>query len=132
MGKFSSSLVLSTALFVALATMTACMPPESNESIESSEQTESQNQIVTLYVGPEQVDCVGVAPQQCLLVRESLEEDYSYFYSTIDGFNYEPGYAYELLVEKAPVEDPPADGSSIRWTLVEVVAKVPASGSEAE
>jgi hypothetical protein len=132
MGKFSSSLVLSTALFVALATMTACMPPESNESIESSEQTESQNQIVTLYVGPEQVDCVGVAPQQCLLVRESLEEDYSYFYSTIEGFNYEPGYAYELLVEKAPVEDPPADGSSIRWTLVEVVAKVPASGSEAE
>jgi len=132
MSKFPSSLVLSIALVVPLATMTACMPSEPEESTESSEQTESQNQIVTLYVGPEQVDCVGVAPQQCLLVRESLEEDYSYFYSTIEGFDYEPGYAYELLVEKTPVENPPADGSSIRWTLVEVVAKVPASGAGAE
>jgi hypothetical protein len=132
MSKFPSSLVLSIALFVPLATMTACMPPEPEESTESLEQTESENQIVTLYVGSAQVDCVGVAPQQCLLVRESLDEDYSYFYSTIEGFDYEPGYTYELLVEKTPVENPPADGSSIRWTLVEVVEKAPASATDSE
>jgi len=65
-----------------------------------------------------------------LLVRESPEADYSYFYSTIAGFDYEPGYNYELLVEKTPVENPPADGSSIRWTLVEVIEIVPANSAE--
>jgi hypothetical protein len=126
MGKFSASILLPGLLWVAVTAMVACVPSEPNEPVESQEQAELQGDIVTLYVGPDQVDCVGVAPQQCLLVRESSEADYSYFYSTIEGFDYEPGYSYELLVEKSPVENPPADGSSIRWILVEVVEKVPA------
>ncbi len=89
----------------------------------SSAEVSPMGEVVTLYVGPAQVDCVGVGPRKCLQVRYSLADDYQLFYDDIAGFEYEPGYTYELLVEKTPVENPPADASSVRWSLVEVVAK---------
>ena len=77
----------------------------------------------TIYVGPRQVDCVGVAPQKCLLVKENPDDDWTMYYDRIEGFDYEPGYEYELRIVEEEVENPPADASSIRWTLVEVVSK---------
>ena len=77
----------------------------------------------TLYVGPEQVDCVGVAPQKCLLVKENADDDYTFFYSNIVGFEWEEGFEYELLVEVSTVENPPADASSLSYELLEVVSK---------
>ncbi len=81
--------------------------------------------VKTLYVGPETVECEGEGPQTCLLVKEDPNAEYQYFYSGIAGFAYEPGYEYELLVQESPVANPPAGGSSIQWTLVEVVSKTP-------
>lgn len=86
-------------------------------------------EIVTMYVGPETAECTGVAPQTCLLVKETPDGEYQYFYDNIEGFEYEPGYNYELKVLVTPVENPPADGSSLKYTLVEVVNKTPADGS---
>jgi heat shock protein HslJ len=77
----------------------------------------------TIYVGPRQVDCVGVAPQKCLLVKENLDDEWTMYYDQIEGFDYEPGYEYELRITEEEIENPPADASSIRWTLVEVVSK---------
>ena len=77
----------------------------------------------TIYVGPRQVDCVGVAPQKCLLVKEKPGDDWTMHYDQIQGFDYEPGYEYELRIVEEKIENPPADASSIRWTLVEVVSK---------
>lgn len=68
---------------------------------------------------------MGVAPQMCLQVKESPDADYLLFYSNIEGFEFEPGYEYELLVNKQTVPNPPADASSFRWTLIEVVSKAP-------
>jgi hypothetical protein len=94
---------------------------------DASEEMAPDVEIVTMFVGPETVDCVGVAPQTCLQVRYAPDEDYQFFYSPIEGFDYEPGFDYELLVQKTPVENPPADASSIQWTLVEIVSQTPAS-----
>jgi heat shock protein HslJ len=77
----------------------------------------------TIYVGPYLVDCTGVAPQKCMLVKEDPKDDWTYFYDQIQGFDYEPGYEYELVVQEEKVENPPADASSLQWTLVEVVSK---------
>jgi hypothetical protein len=113
-------------LFVLLGmgtvAMTGCVaaPVATEESVPEME-------IVTLFVGAEQVDCVGVAPQQCLQVRSAPDQDYQLFYSDIKGFEYEPGYDYELLVQKNPVENPPADASSLKWRLIEVISKTPAA-----
>jgi hypothetical protein len=94
-----------------------------------AEDPASEMGVVTLYVGPERVDCVSVAPQTCYQIRYAPEDDYQLLYSDIRGFDYEPGYNYELRVLKTPVPNPPADASSINWTLVEVVSKTPAISS---
>ena len=89
--------------------------PESNNNSSSVEKT--------LYVGPERVDCVGVAPQKCYKVKENPADEWTFFYSEIAGFEYEPGFEYELLVREEKVENPPADGSSLRWELIEIISK---------
>jgi heat shock protein HslJ len=109
-------------IFVVLAALivaaTACTP--TGVEPESSATT---GETRTLFVGPEQVDCTGVAPQKCLQVREDADGDYQLFYNTIEGFTFEPGFEYELLVQIDPVANPPADGSSLKYTLVEIVSK---------
>lgn len=77
----------------------------------------------TLFIASERKPCTGVAPMECLQVRESPDLPWQYFYSEIEGFTFEPGFDYELRVREEKVANPPADGSSLRWTLVKVVSK---------
>ncbi len=53
-----------------------------------------------VYIAPETVDCIGVAPQKCLQIKENLEDDWIFFYGNIEGFDYEPGYFYELRISE--------------------------------
>jgi len=76
-------------------------------------------------------DCVGVASQQCLSVRESTDDEWTLWYDPIDGFEHEAGYEYRLMISETRVADPPADASSIRWTLIEILEKMPVT-SEAD
>ncbi len=62
-----------------------------------------------MYIDSETVECVGVAPTTCLQVKFDKEAEWELFYDSIDGFEYEPGFEYELLITKTDVEDPPAD-----------------------
>ncbi|MBK5192246.1 MAG: DUF4377 domain-containing protein [Flavobacteriaceae bacterium] len=41
------------------------------------------------------------------------------FYNTIEGFDYQPGYIYDIKVVVEQVDNPPADGSSLKYTLQE-------------
>ena len=77
-------------------------------------------------------DCVGVAPQQCLNVRESEQADWTLRYDPIEGFEHEAGYDYRLMISETTLEDPPADASSIRWTLIEVLEKTPVTTGETD
>jgi len=67
-----------------------------------------------IYVGPILVECEGVSPQLCMLVKENIEEPYTLFYDQIEGFTHEPGYVYTLIVALETIDDPPADGPSER------------------
>ena len=89
-------------------------------------------EIRTLYIADYLADCTGVSKQKCMLIKEELEEDWSYFYDKIDGFDYEEGYSYELLVRVAKIENPPADGSSLKYSLAELVSKTPAQENQNE
>ena len=84
----------------------------------------------TLYVAHFKVDCVGVGPMECMQVRETPDGDWTMFYDRIQGFDYEEGYEYELRVHTEEVANPPADASSLRWILDEVVSKTPVSAEE--
>jgi hypothetical protein len=70
--------------------------------------------------------CAGVGPRMCMLHKDQTTEGSWYnFYSGIQGFEYEWGYAYELRVAITDVADPPADGSSKKYHLIEVIKATP-------
>lgn len=87
----------------------------------------SEEHELLLYVAPYTQECVGVDVQQCMLVKEHPEDDWEFFYDGIEGFTYEPGYNYSLLVGWREIDNPPADGSSRRYRLIRLVQKTPAS-----
>ena len=78
----------------------------------------------TLYINSQLVDCVGVGPMQCMLVRSDEQQPWTLFYQQIEGFQFEPGYRYQLTVSKEQLTNVPADASSLRYQLIKVVSKV--------
>lgn len=77
-------------------------------------------------IDAQKVPCTGVAPMECLQIREPGEEEWRLFYDSIQGFIFEPGFRYVVAVDRTRVENPPADASSFRYRLVEVRSKEPA------
>jgi hypothetical protein len=82
-------------------------------------------QVKTLFVDAELIDCEGEGPMKCLRVREGGSEEWTLLYDGIEGFTHEPGTRYELKVEVSDVSDPPADASSKRLVLIEIVSQQP-------
>lgn len=77
----------------------------------------------TLFVDAKIFDCVGEAPQKCMRIREAADGEWELFYGQIEGFTHEEGYTYELRVGVDEIARPPADGSSLRYRLLEIVKK---------
>ncbi len=77
-----------------------------------------------LEVDSQRVPCTGVGPQECLRVRGSADEPWTLFHGAIEGFTFEPGHRYTLLVDAIPVSNPPADESSLRTVLREQIRMV--------
>ena len=76
-----------------------------------------------LHVDSKLVDCVGEMPMKCMLTKKENESDWSLFYDHIEGFNYEKGYRYTLLVNITEVKNPPQDASSIHYQLIKIIKK---------
>jgi heat shock protein HslJ len=87
---------------------------------------QAMNNESTLRVNSFTVQCEGVGPMTCLQVQEGDSPEpgkWENFYSSIEGFTYEAGYLYRLRIRKETLENVPADASSIRYVLVEVLEK---------
>ena len=74
-----------------------------------------------IYVSAETKPCTGVAPMTCLQVREKESDPWQLHYDGIVDFVPEPGIEYRLRIIEEKVPRPPADGSSVRWTLDQVL-----------
>jgi heat shock protein HslJ len=121
-----------TSAIALLFTLAACQPVrDTGAASETGAAEMGAATEKTLYVGAELVDCVGVGPMKCMLVKENPEDDYQFFYSEIEGFTFEPGFTYELRVLVEPVANAPADASNLKYTLVEVVSQEPAEAGAA-
>lgn len=114
------------ALLAGCTAATAEPPVETNTGAAPETTVESMPTEKTLIVGPELVDCTGVAPMKCMQVKENPEDDWQLFYDPIEGFTYEPGFDYVLRVSVAPVPNAPADASSLAYKLIEIVSQTPA------
>jgi hypothetical protein len=82
----------------------------------------------TVFVAAETQPCIaGVARTTCLQVRESEDQPWTLHYFGYEGFEHQPGVAYRLRVRGTPVANPPADASSVHWSLIEILDQKPKS-----
>ena len=82
------------------------------------------SEIVEYEVAPHKGRCFGLFETLCLQVRTPGEQDFRNLFETPRGFEFEWGYRTVIRVEETPVDNPPADGSSIRRVLVRVLSRV--------
>ena len=73
------------------------------------------------YIDSKLVDCVGVGPQKCMLVRENQNSNWMNFYDSINGFEFIEGNSYKISVKVTDVESPPADASNKKYELLEIL-----------
>lgn len=74
--------------------------------------------------------CIGEGTQLCLVLTE--ENESSWHYGGIDGFEHRWGVETELRYHEVPAENPLADESSVRFVLDEIVRETPRSDPEFE
>ncbi len=103
--------ILITVSFVAIILSACNLTKKANEK--------------TIYIGAETNPCTaGVMETNCMQVKWTKEQaEWQNFYGNIEGFNYEKGYEYELIINEMKVENPPADASSLKYSLVKQVSK---------
>ncbi len=102
--------------FISALALNTCR----NESKEKMPET-------ILFINSEKVDCTGIGKMKCLQIQESdtLTSDWNNYHGTIQGFEYEPGNIYKISVKKEELDPAtvPADASSIKYSLIEVIEK---------
>ena len=78
-----------------------------------------------VMVAGQRAPCTGVAPTLCLQVRTQPGAAWQLHYGEIEGFDWQVGVEYVIRVREVAVPNPPADGSSLRWVLEEVLERSP-------
>lgn len=76
-----------------------------------------------IVVKENRVDCTGVGPMKCMLVKFPGKQDWENFYAGIENFQYEEGYRYTLKIRVTERDNVPADASSLRYELVKIIRK---------
>lgn len=88
-------------------------------------QTFSAVYLKVIYIADHTVNC---GTKQCLLTRDSPTDAYTSFDKTIEGFTFQDGYEYCILIEiQTPgVSEPaiPFDSSHIKYVLSEIKSKI--------
>lgn len=99
--------------------MISCKTATKNKALNTVEKT--------FWINSAKLPCQGVGPMSCLQVQdgEKIEEGkWQNFFSNIEGFEYEPGNIYRIVVAVEQLPPPiPADASSLRYRLVKVISK---------
>jgi len=105
-------------IFILLiAILASCQTSKKN----SNHTTLTSDSIKTYYIAPVKVDRIGVGPMKCLLVKSKMEAQWQYFYQKINGFEHEWGQTSIIKVKETKMDNPPADGSSLQFELVEIL-----------
>jgi hypothetical protein len=105
-----ASLVLPFALSACAAPTTSTPEPSAKPATE------------VWVVASRYKDCQGVGPMKCMFVTKPNGAQ-ELFYDRIEGFDYQEGNEYKIEVSSVKVANPPADASSIRYTLVKVISQ---------
>lgn len=108
---------------LSLALLTSCFDLDNDE-------TKDKVEMITIYVSAETgtyydlFDDKGEHPMEGMQIRYSPEEKWWCVpLHTIQGFEYEKGHEYVLLVKRTTLANPPADGSMYTYELVKVISE---------
>lgn len=115
-----AALILLLAGVACAAAATPTAPPATPAPTVLPTPATEGGTVLEAVIGPAREDCVGVAEMRCLVVDGFL------FYSEIDGFAYQEGYEYRILMEQYeayPGQEIPADAGRYGYRLIEVLEK---------
>lgn len=76
-----------------------------------------------LIIGPYRTECPSFSGNDCYLEFNEEAQRWFFFYDSIKGFDYEPGYIWTLKVSLHEYSEEWADASSHEYRLVEVLSK---------
>ena len=84
-----------------------------------------------IRIASQLVDCTGIAPQRCFSVQwaDPTGKQWSAWQTLaepIEGFTWQAGTTYELLIREIYLDPPPATGSALRRSLLQIVKAEPA------
>lgn len=77
----------------------------------------------TLTVAPDPVPCADGTPGSCLRITDAEGDSWITHLDEIEGFTFEPGFTYELLVEEASEVSQMEAATPPRLRLIRVVSK---------
>lgn len=117
--KYISNIFL---LLSILCLSASCSTSKTNLQETTSETTDKGIEI-QMFVASEKRIGHGVGPQSCFLIKYKPTEEWQYFYSDIQGFHYEPGYEYLLLLQRTERKNIPQDASKYIYTLKKIISK---------
>lgn len=79
----------------------------------------------TIYVAPFLASCDENSEKKCLLIKESVNDEWKQFSGAIEGFDYKEGYTYKVEVNISKVKKPAADGTDLKYKLEKLIYQEP-------
>jgi heat shock protein HslJ len=77
-----------------------------------------------MFIGPQRLPCDNpYRNNECLQIRQSYDAQWELYKGNITGLQYEPGYTYQLEVQKDKIGKPDVDAPEIQWVLFRLVSK---------
>jgi hypothetical protein len=86
---------------------------------------DDKSEILEVTIGPEMVDCSAFR-RTCMVMNGAP------FPSWIDGFDFEPGFNYELRIKKTKRAQPLLDVGAYQYNLIEELSKIPVGSTRPE
>lgn len=91
-----------------------------------------ESRVETWTVAPEKGVAgvfMGFGHVPAYIVKKGPDDAWEIVPDPIGGFTFEKGYQTDMLVRVDPVPNPPADGSSLRYTMIRQLSRIPAESS---
>ena len=126
--QFQTKLTLSITLI--LLSLTIGCERETTTNGTGTIITPTKENTEILIIGPYTQTCQGFIEQQCYLEFNEERQEWHFFYDSIKGFDFEPGFIYRLKVRLEDRGTEIQDVGRYAYHLIEVLSKEAASVDE--
>lgn len=96
-------------------------------NIDNAVSVREGSEVIKMRIQSEKVACDGYDNNTtCYVVQKESsigKDNWEVLEQPIDGFNFEPGYIYDVTVKIERVDNPGPDQSEFRYILVNVISK---------